>query len=134
MIKRGNVAKSMQCPLKHQVVEAGQNIKLVENPNLRHWHKTWVDEINDILWKRHTTIKGEENEKIVMSNNKTLMQHAMDYIQQNDNEEGTLKQINFVHLKKKLCLPCEFVGCMGKTNILLHKHKRDKFITVVIYG
>ena len=36
--------------------------RLGENHNLRHWHKTWVDEINNILWKRCVTLKGEENE------------------------------------------------------------------------
>ena len=59
----------------------------------------WWDK--EPLWKRDITLKGEENEKILISNNKTLMQHAMDYVQQNDKNTGTLKQINFVCLKKK---------------------------------
>ena len=52
----------MQCHLEHQVVDAGRNTSLGENPKSRHWHRTWVDETNDLLWKRDVALKGEENE------------------------------------------------------------------------
>ena len=69
-----------------KVVEVGRNIRLAEDPKLRHWYRTWVDEINDLLWEIDLKLKGEGNEKIVIFNNKTLMQHGMDYVRQNDND------------------------------------------------
>ena len=78
MRKRGNAENSMQFQLEHQLVEAGRKIRLGENPKLRHWHKTWFDETNDLLWKTHIALKGEENERTVMSDNKTPIQYAID--------------------------------------------------------
>ena len=91
MRKRGNSANYTQCQLEHQVVEAGRNIRLGENPKLRHLNKTWVDEINDLLWKRDIALKGEENKRIITSDNKTLMQCAIDYAQQKNKDLETLK-------------------------------------------
>ena len=53
----------MQCQIEHQVVEVGRNTRLGKDLKSRHWHRTWIDETNDILWERYLTLKGEENEK-----------------------------------------------------------------------
>ena len=63
MRKKGHVAQSMQCKLEYQVVEAGRSMKLGEYLKLSHCHRTWVDEINDLLWERDLHLKGKENEK-----------------------------------------------------------------------
>ena len=99
--KGGNVENSMQCQLEHQVVEAGRNMKLGENPKLGNWHKPQFDEINDLLWKRVVALKGEENERKMMSENKTLLKHVTYYFQKKNNDLEMLKQIKFVRLKKK---------------------------------
>ena len=66
-------------------------MRLGEDPKLRCWHRTWVDEMNNLSWERDLKLKGEENEKTLMSNNKTLMQCAADCVYQNDKDVEALK-------------------------------------------
>ena len=42
--------------------------------------------MNDLSQKRYIALKGEENENKIMSNNITLMKHAIDYAQQKDKD------------------------------------------------
>ena len=82
--------------------------------------------MNDILWERGLKLKEEENEQIVMSNNKTLMQHAIDYVHQTHKAIEALKHINFVRLKKNTWLPYELVGCTGIEQTSCYINKQEK--------
>ena len=37
-------------------IEAGRNVEIGENPVNRYWKETWIDEVNDLLWKRKMKI------------------------------------------------------------------------------
>ena len=55
-----------------------------------------------------------------MSDNKRLMQHAIDCAQQKNKDVEILKQINLVQLKKNTWFPCELAGCTGKQQTSFH--------------
>ena len=46
--------------------------------------------------------------------NKTLMEYAIEYVESNQRNKEELWQINYVRLKKEILLPCEVVGAKGK--------------------
>ena len=45
--KLGNAADSIKVQKGYQEVEAGRVVTLGENPNLRYWKKTWIDEVKN---------------------------------------------------------------------------------------
>jgi hypothetical protein len=54
--------------------------------------------------------------------NKTIMQHTIDYTRQNAKQNEVLKAINWVRLYLKLLLPCKLVGknVIIETNTFLY--------------
>ena len=90
-------------------------MSLGEDPKFRYWNKTWVDEINNELWKRKIVLKSsiKEREK-GRTSNKSLMEYALEYVEVRNRKRAELRQINYVRLKKGILLPCEVVGSAGK--------------------
>ena len=68
-----------------------------EDPTLQYWNKTWIDEINDELWKRNMILKSTpEQEGNRKTNNKTLMEYAIEYVKSTRKNKEALRQINYV--------------------------------------
>jgi len=113
--KLGNTEDSIAIQEAYQEVEAGRRMSLGEDPKFRYWNKTWVDEINDELWKRKMVLKSslKEREK-GRTSNKSLMEYALEYVEVRNRKRAELRQINYVRLKKGILLPCEVVGSAGK--------------------
>ena len=90
-------------------------MSLGEDPKFRYWNKTWVDEINNELWKRKIVLKSsiKEREK-GRTSNKSLMEYALEYVEVRNRKRVELRQINYVRLKKGILLPCEVVRSTGK--------------------
>ena len=59
-----------------------------------------------------TTI--DESKKQNVTINKTVMEHAIEHVRTTNQNNKTLQQINFVRMKKQVCLPIELVGANGK--------------------
>ena len=114
MRKPGNAGKSIRIQEEYQEIEAGQKIKLGEDLKHRYWKKTWIDEVNDKLWKRKMRLNYPVNYREYKTNNKTLMEYAIEYVEKTNVNQEILWQINYVGLKKGVLLPCELVSTTGK--------------------
>ena len=55
--KLGHATDSIKMQEDYQEIEAGRNIRLGENPKMRYWKKTWIDEVSEELWKRQATFQ-----------------------------------------------------------------------------
>jgi len=56
--KLGNTVESIVIQEKCQEVDAGREVILGKDLQLRYWTKTWIDEVNDELWKRDMTLRS----------------------------------------------------------------------------
>ena len=67
------------------------------------------------LEKKLDTVKivnGKE-EKYVNTQNKTIMDYAVEYVRSNELKPNALAPINHVRMWKKMTLPCELIGFTG---------------------
>ena len=78
----GNSAEALKIQEEYQVIEAGREIVLGENPEQRYWKKMWIDEVNDELWKRNIKLESND-ERILKTKNKTVMEYAIKYVENN---------------------------------------------------
>jgi hypothetical protein len=111
---RGNSWESVKTQEECLMIEAGRNVPLGQNPEKRYWKATWIDEVSDELWKRQIKLIMNGADEARYTNNKTVMEYAMQYVEYFQLKIETLEQINFVRLKKGVLLPCELVGTNGR--------------------
>ena len=70
--------------------------------------------MSDELWKRRIRLEMQGMEEAWYTQNKMVMEYAMQYVEQLQLKVETLEQLNFVQLKKGVLLPCELVGLNGR--------------------
>ena len=73
----------------------------------------WSDEIQDILGKRNLQMINCVQEKKWISKNKTIMDYAIEYVEQNELTMKYTEAINHVRIYKRMILPCELTGFYG---------------------
>ena len=112
--KLGHATDSIKMQEDYQEIEAGRNIRLGENPKMRYWKKTWIDEVSEELWKRQATFQTSVEQRKQRTKNKTVMEYAIEYVNLYDKKQDDLWNINYVRMKKGVYLPCELVGANGK--------------------
>ena len=59
-------------------------------------------------------LRYPNEDKKKRTKNKTLMEYAVEYVEQRNVNKAVLKYINYVRLKKGILLPCEVVGANGR--------------------
>ena len=124
--KRGNAGKAIQMQEEYRRIEAGRRIQLGENPKHRYWKKTWIDEVSDELWKRNMVLGNPSDSHHKETRNKTVMQYAIEYVEQAKLNKDILKQINYVRLKKGVLLPVELVGEKGRKQTICYSDINER--------
>ena len=106
--------QSIQLQEEYLKVESGRDTNLLYDPSERYWKKLWIDEVNDMFYRRKIELHRNKNEGITITNNVTVMDLAVKYAELKGYGERELTAINYVRLKKKLYLPFELVGTEGR--------------------
>ena len=75
-----NAGNSIETQEDLQHAEARRNLELGENPKNRRWKETWIDEINDLMWKRKIIFEKEKKQKFYDTNNKRIIEYVIDYV------------------------------------------------------
>ena len=96
-------------------VEAERETQIGHDPSEIHWNRTWIDETSDLLFNRGIEINHNGKDSKKMSQNKTIVEHALHNAEQTHQKRNILKQIDFVQLKKRMCIPYEMMGNNGRS-------------------
>lgn len=57
-------------------------MQMGQNPELRYWKTTWIDEVSDELWKRRIRLETHGINEARCTKIKTAMEHAMQHVEQ----------------------------------------------------
>ena len=94
-----------QCGYRNDILKIKEEFK----PN----NKIWSDEIGSRLMHRAIKIVNGKEEKHANTQNKTIMDYAVEYVRSNELEPNIIAPINHVRMWKKMTLPCELIGFTG---------------------
>ena len=119
--KQGVTSNATTVQKEYLQVETDKETQIGCDPSERCWNRTHVDENSDFFFTRGIEIKHNGKDSKKMSQNKTIMEHALQYTEQINQNRNILKQINFVRLKKRIFLPCELVGNNGQSPTDFHR-------------
>jgi len=114
-VQRAGVAQSaIRLQEEYLAVEAGRGVSIPYNPEDRYWQRLWIDEVNDLFYKRQLNLHNYKYLMNALTKNETIMDIAQRYARIKQLNVKEMRNINFVRIKKKLLLPCELVGMSGK--------------------
>ena len=111
--KAGNANEAVITQEDMRNIEAGRNVQMGEDPQKRYWKETWIDEVSDLLWYRKLSLHSPQTNDLYQSNNKTLIEYALDYMNQTKCNSDILYHLNFVQIKKGIVFPLEVAGFDG---------------------
>jgi len=121
-----NAGDAVQAQIDMVYEEAGRNFEIGENPKRRYWKETWVDEVNDLLWRREMQLKSPEKRKFFDSKNKTIMEYAIEYVNEKRCTDEVLYQLNYIRMKKEVVYPFELVGFEGTQRTSCYHNINEK--------
>ena len=93
--KGGNTALMIKAQEELQQIETGRNINLDKDPTNRYQAPTWIDEINDLLWKQLSKLKWP-SQALFFNKNKSIMEYTIICKERMTKSVDELKLINFV--------------------------------------
>ena len=103
--KRGETNEATLNQQGLMMVEVGRDTIIGHDPIERHWHKTLIEDVSDLFYEIGMQIRIDECEKQNMPMIKTVMKRAICHARITGQNNNTLKQINFVRMKKTSLSP-----------------------------
>ena len=95
----GNAANAIAVQEEYLALEAWREITIGHKSCERYWKSTWIDEVNDLFNKRNIEISTEETKMI--THNKTIMAHAIDYAKEKRTRIKRVETNKFRLIKKR---------------------------------
>ena len=73
--------------------------------------------------RRRIVFHSTMTDEFRITNNKSIMRYAREYVKDDNNKINTLKLINHVRLYKRVYLPCELLGQSGRDQTIAYRDK-----------
>ena len=83
--------------------------------DLKYWKVGWIEEIDEKLNSRSLVVKENKEKEILKTNDKFIMKHAIDYVQDKKHKVMLLDKINEVRQHKGVMIPYGLLGENGRT-------------------
>jgi len=111
---RGRISNIININEEKAALEYGYSSNITEiSTKYKRKRTIWNDEVGEMLMKRKITIQNEKSIIKTITNNKTIMDYAKEYVQETNKDENILAIINHVRIYQKMLIPCELVGMQG---------------------
>ena len=82
--------------------------------------------MNDLLYKRDIKLKSLNWVKFFNSNNKTIIEYALEYVIIMQCNQDVLYQLKYVRMKKEVVYPFELVGFKGNQRTSCYTNINEK--------
>ena len=81
-------------------VEGGLNEFIIHDLGESYWTESWIDEVKESMKKRNIKLHSSILEEFRITNNKSIMAYAREYVENLNLGISTLRAINHVRLYK----------------------------------
>ena len=86
----------------------------------------WSDEIRNTFQSRKINVINNDVKEFMITQNKTIMDYAVEYARCQDLKIHVLAPINHVRTSKRMHLPCELFGLNGRVQTKEYRNTNDK--------
>ena len=81
---------------------------------IQYWKSSWIDLVEEYLFKRDIIIKNKVNSEEKITQNTTIIEYEAQYIRAEKNQSMRMQRINRVRIHKRMYLPFELVNIDGR--------------------
>ena len=96
------------------IVECGKRKWIMDAKWLIKLPTIWVEEICNMMNKRNLEVVNQTIDRLFLTDNKTIIEYAEQYIVKKELENSVCDRINYVWLHKEMIIPAELVGVRGR--------------------